>query len=189
MRRMTRLFLTMVCALALITGCGDDDNGDDNGDNGNAEEAGFSAGNFTFTAESVDDACFDGAMNTVIDPPSDFPEPVAIPAFGDLPANIDIAFNEPFADVEGIEFEPVGDNGLRTSGDGFEQLGVDIGTAEGDECDADMMVTAELVATDDDTFTGTGTLEITDAVGEDCPAFLEGPPCEVTTPLTATRVE
>ena len=192
MSRMTRIFLTAICAFALITACGDDDdngNGNNEAQENNATEAGFSGGSFTFTAEDVTDSCFDGAMVTVIDPPSDFPDPVSIPAFDELPADLDITFNEPFDDVQGVEFEPSGDNGLRTSGDGFEQIGVDIGTAEGDECDADMMVTAELISTDEDTFTGTGTLEITRTEGDNCPGFLEGPPCEVTTTLTATRAE
>ncbi len=188
MSRTKRILLTLICVGALLAACGNDDNG--NGDGDGEAATGFSGGNFTVTVESVDDGCFDGAMNTIVLPDgeaNDLPAPVSFPDYDDLPTQVDIEFNEPFQDTEGIEFEAAGDNGLRTAGDGFTQTGVDIAAADGDDCLADMLVTAELSATDDDTFTGTGTLTITSAEGDDCPAFEAGPPCEVTTPMTATR--
>jgi hypothetical protein len=50
-----------------------------------------------------------------------------------------------------------------------------------------MLVTAELIASDNDTLTGSGTLTFSAATGADCPAFIAGPPCTVTTPLSAVR--
>lgn len=187
MTQWKRGVLVLVCGLALaLAACGGEEENQENGET----TTGFSGGTFTVTVQSVQDNCFDGAMNSIVLPtgdPNNLPAPVTIPASTALPAQVDIEFNEPFQNASGIEFELVGDNGLRTTGDGFEQIGVDISSSEEQDCLADMMVTAELSATDDDTFTGTGTLTITSTEGEDCPAFQEGPPCTVTTPMTATR--
>ena len=185
MSQWKRMMLVLCCVAGLVA-CGGDDDPEENGG-----ETGFSGGSFTITVQSVQDGCFDGAMNTIVLPtgePNALPAPVSIPASTDLPAQVDIQFNEPFQNVTGIEFELVGDNSLRTVGEGFTQTGVDISAAEGDECEADMLVTAELTAQGEDRFTGTGTLRITETRGADCPSFQEGPPCNVTTPLTADRV-
>lgn len=188
MNQWKRGLFVLVCGLALAA-CGGED--DTNANTENSDTTGFSGGSFNITVESVADSCFDGAMNTIVLPtgePRDLPAPVMIPSSADLPAAVDIQFNDPFQDVEGIEFELVGDNGLRTVGDGFEQTDVDISNSDEEECLATMMVSAELVASGDDSFTGTGTLTITSTTGDDCPAFQDGPPCTVTTPMTATRV-
>ena len=185
MSQWKRMVLVMCCAGGLMA-CGGDDDPEVNGG-----ETGFSGGSFVITVQSVQDGCFDGAMNTIVLPtgePRELPAPVSIPASTDLPAQVDIQFNDPFQDVTGIEFELVGENGLKTAGEGFTQTGVDISTAEGDECEADMLVTADLSSQGEDRFTGTGTLTITETRGADCPAFENEPPCTVTTPLTADRV-
>ncbi len=179
----TKFLVLLVGLIFAATACGEPEENDDNGDEG------FEGGSFTVTVTNVDDGCLDGAMNTVVIPSGDsseLPAPVSIPDFADLPADLDIQFNEPFDNVTGVTFVAAGSNGLQTDGDGFEQTGVDI-APEGEDCLADMMVTADLVASDADTFTGTGTLSITSTEGDDCPAFQEGPPCSVTTTLTATR--
>lgn len=173
--------LTMGLALAFVAGCGDDED-----TNGSGE---FTAGAFIVTVQSVDDGCFDGAIDTIVLPagtPRDLPAPVNLPAFTDLPSQIDIQFNDPFQDVTGVPIEASGDNGFRVSGNGFEQSGVDIASA-GNDCLADMLVTAEIIASDNNTLTGSGTLAISAATGADCPAFIAGPPCNVTTPLRAVR--
>lgn len=174
--------LAMGLALAFVTGCGDDD--ETSGGDG-----AFSAGAFLVTVQSVDDGCFDGAIDTIVLPdgtPRPLPAPVNMPGFADLPSQIDIQFDDPFQDVTGVPIEASGSNGFRVSGNGFEQNGVDIATT-GTDCVADMLVTAELIASDNDTLTGTGTLTISAATGADCPSFIAGPPCSVTTPLTAVR--
>ena len=181
----TKFLVLLVGLVFALAACGEPEENGENGDEG------FAGGNFTVTVSNVDDSCFGGAMEVVILPtgePSVLPAPVAIPSRSDLPADVDIQFNAPFNDVQGVPFEVSGANGLRTTGNGFEQNGVDI-APDGEECDVDMLVTAELIASDDDTFTGTGTLTVSSATGENCPAFDEGPPCTVTTTLTATRVE
>lgn len=186
MGRWKLILMVMICAGGLAA-CGGDDDPEENGG-----ETGFSGGSFVITVQSVQDGCFDGAMNTIILPtgePNALPEPVSIPASTALPAQVDIQFNEPFQDVTGIEFELVGDNGLKTAGEGFTQTGVDISASEEEECEADMMVTAELTSQGEDRFTGIGMLTITEIRGEDCPAFQNGPPCTVSTPLTATRAD
>lgn len=180
----TKIFaLSAICSIALLAACGD------NEEENNEPATGFTGGSFTVSVQSVQDDCFGGAMNPVILPegtPNDLPAPVSFPSSSDLPAAVDIQFNAPFQSAQGIQFEAVGDNGLRTVAPGFPQTGVDI-TTDGGDCVADMTVTAELSATDADTFTGTATLTITSAVGEDCPVFENGPPCAVTTAMRATR--
>jgi hypothetical protein len=182
--RRTKIFaMTALCCVPLMLACGDSE------EENNEPTTGFTGGSFTVTVQSVNDGCFDGAMTSIILPdgtPNDLPAPVSFPSSSALPTQVDIQFNAPFQSVQGIPFEAVGDNGLRTVAPGFPQTGVDIG-ADGEDCLADMTVTAELSATDANTFTGTATLTITSAVGDDCPSFLAGPPCAVTTVLRATR--
>ncbi len=183
----SRFFLVLFCCGAFVVGCGDDD---DNGNgNGDAE---FSGGTFTVTVESVDDQCFDNAMNTVILPEGvavDLPEPVALPALDALPAETDIAFSEPFQSTDDVPLEESGDQGLRVAGEGIEQTDVDIHTTSDDECLTQLNINAELIATDDDHLTGTGTLTISEADGEVCPVFTNDPPCEVTTTLSGVRID
>ena len=178
-------WVAAIAALALFgAGCGGDD--DDSSDS-----TGFSGGSFTVTVTSVQDGCFDGAMNTVVLPegtPRDLPAPVNVPAWSDLPGQIDIAFNPPFQNVTGVPIEADGDNGIKTTGAGFAQVDVDIGS-DGKPCLTNMMVTASLLASGDDKFTGTAVLTITAAEGDDCPAFQSSPPCAVTTPLEANRAD
>lgn len=180
----TKFLVLLVGLVFALSGCGEPE------ENGNGDE-GFAGGNFTVTISNVDDFCFDDAMVSVILPtgePSQLPAPVSIPASADLPANVDIEFNDPFNDVTGVAFEASGANGLRTSGDGFAQNGVNI-APEGEDCDVNMLVTVDLVSSDADTFSGTGTLTITEATGENCPVFQDEPPCTVTTTVTANRVQ
>ncbi|MFU8803487.1 MAG: hypothetical protein ACNA8W_06740 [Bradymonadaceae bacterium] len=181
MKRTKYIVLTAICSLAIVA-CGDSE--ETEGDTG------FSGGSFNVTVLSVQDNCFDGAMNTIVLPdgtPNDLPAPVSIPAYSNLPAAVDIEFNAPFQSTSGVQFEVFGENGLRTAGNGFEQTGVDI-AGDGEDCVATMTVTAEFISSGPDSFTGTGTLTITSAEGDDCPAFQTGPPCTVTTPMSAARV-
>ena len=184
----------LMFAAALMFGACDDGDSDDGGDNGGGEggsaaASGFEGGTFKVTTQSVDDGCFDGAMNTIVLPdgtPRDLPAPVVIPDYSALAgATLDIDFNDPFQDVTGVAIEAAGENGLQTTGAGFDQTGVDI-SGDGGDCLADMKVTAQLVSNGTDGFTGTATLTISAATGADCPAFQQGPPCAVATTLTAT---
>lgn len=179
-----RFFLVLLCCGVFVVACGDDDNDE--------EEFEFSGGTFTVTVESVDDQCFDNAMNTVILPEGvavDLPEPVTLPAVDATPAETDIAFSEPFQSTDDVPLEASGDQGLRVAGEGIEQTDVDIHTSGDDECLTQLHINAELIATDDDNLTGTGTLTISEAEGEVCPVFTNNPPCDVTTTLSATRID
>ena len=89
--------------------------------------------------------------------------------------------------MTGVEVKAAGNNGMQTTGSGFEQNQVDIGS-DGKPCMANMMVMANIIYSDADHVGGTASLRISAADGADCPAFTEGPPCTVTTPLVGVRV-
>ncbi len=176
----------ILLAAALVFGCGDDDdsNNANNANNANNSD-GWAAGGYTVTVLDVTDNCFDGAMDVIVLPdgtPRALPAAVTLPAPGDLPASIDIEFNEPFQDVTGVAIEAAG-SGFTTSGTGFSQTGVDI-TSDGGDCVADMTGTFTLTPGADG-LTGSGSLSITSATGADCPAFQAGPPCTVVSNLSA----
>lgn len=180
--------ILLASALVLAVGCGGDDNNTTS--NNTTGTSGFAAGNYTVTVLDVDDQCFDGAMDTIVLPSGmarDLPSAVALPASSALPAKIDIEFTAPFQSVTGIDVEAVGDNGLKTSGTGFMQTGVDISAAADGSCLADMTVTFSLTASTDGNMTGSGSLSITAADGTSCPAFTAGPPCSVTSNLSASK--
>lgn len=184
-----RSAVALICCSLLALGCGSDE--DENGTNQQTD--GFSGGSFTVTVESVQDNCFDNAMNTVILPEGvavDLPEPVSLPALSALPASTDIAFSDPFQSADGVDLVASGDNGLQTAGAGVTQTDVDINSDTSQEaCLTQMTITAELIATDDDNLTGTGTLTISDATGDQCPVFQGDTPCEVITSLSAVRID
>ncbi len=174
-------FLVLGLAMLLTPACGDDDT--------DTDTEVFAAGNFLVTAIGVTDNCFDGAMNTLIIPDgvsNDFPELIAFPAYAGLPSTIDIAFGAPFQSVTDVAVQKSGASGWSTVGDGFAQSGVSI-VAEGKDCVSDMMAYAELIATDNDNFNGTGILTISSATGADCPVFANEAPCTVHVQLAAVR--
>ena len=186
---MKKLVFIAASTLVIGLGCGGENNETNNGTN-NGGTDGIQGGDYTVTVEDVTDGCFDGAMDTIVLPdgsPRDLPEPVTIPASGDLPATIDINFNDPFQDVTGVEVEAAGNNGIQTAADGFVQQDVNITNDGTGDCLATMNVTFELTQAEPGSLTGSGTLSITEATGADCPAFTAGPPCEVVSNLTATR--
>lgn len=179
-----RACLALICCGLLVVACGEEEEG--NGENGDA----FEGGSFTVTVDEVDDQCFDGAMNTVILPEGEaveLPQPVSLPGLDELPAQTDITFNDPFHPAEGVDLEASGDNGMQIADGGIEQTDVDIETDEDGECLTQLTIDAELITTGEDTLTGTGTLTISEAEGDDCPAFTDEPPCEVTTDISAAR--
>jgi len=176
-------FLIVAASLLFAAGCGDDE------EKTNTTDEPFAAGAFVVTSQTVVDGCFDGAMTTIVLPdgtPRAFPSPINFPAYSQLPSTIDIDFSAPFTDANDVQVEASGANGWKTSDTGFAQENVSI-VAEGLDCLAQMQATAEMIATDHDAFTGTGTLTIPGASGVDCPAFTAGPPCDVTVSLTAVR--
>lgn len=173
--------LTSIALLTFAFGCGGDD------DTTPAADSAYTSGNFVVTVLDVDDACFDGAMNTIVLPDGtarDLPAPVALPGYADLPAGVDIQFSAPFQSVTGSAFVANGENGLMTDAAGIVQTGVDI--SDGGDCLADMSVHVQLIASDNDTLTGSGYLEITSATGADCPVFA-GSGCKVTSNVSAVR--
>lgn len=175
-------FLIVAASLLFAAGC-------DDGEETTPTDDVFSAGAFIVTSNTVNDGCFDGAMTTIVLPdgtPRDFPAAINFPAYSDLPNKIDIKFSAPFTDANGVDVEASGDKGWATSGDGFLQENVSI-VADGLDCLANMKASAEMISTDNDHFSGTGTLTITNASGVDCPAFIAGPPCDVTVTMTAVR--
>ncbi len=132
----------------------------------------FPGGSFTVTLRDVNDDCFDGALRAIILPMGDvqdLPSPLVLPPHHALPTAIDIDFNDPFQDVTGVQIEADGPDGMKTSGAGMENRGVDLNAnMGGDPCLMDMTITASIDIIDDNTITGEATMHVTKAEGDGC---------------------
>ncbi len=132
-------------------------------------------GVFDITLHQVDDRCFDGAMEAIIQPEGPggsvaLPGPVRLPAMSDLPAAIDVDLVDPFKDVQDVPIERDGHHGMKTAGVGFPNRGVDLHADDGlsDPCLTDMTISAWVEFHDPVTILGEACLNVTRAHGDGC---------------------
>lgn len=163
-------------ALALFAGCTEEDT--------TAEYAG---GSFTITIEDVQDLCYDGTFSVIFMPegtPTDFANPVDLPALEDLPVNATLTLQAPFSDM------PV----TWDAGEGADQLvivdaaqtGVLLDADTYGDCTVDMNVNATVDILDADTITGSATLTTSGFDHADCPP-IDSDPCDITLVLSGVN--
>ncbi len=167
-----------LATLALFTGCTEDDTTVD-----------YTGGTFTVTIEDVNDACQSGAFSVLFMPegtPTDFQNPVELPAFEDLPVDATITLQDPYSDMD-VTWE---------AGDAEDQI-VITDAAQTDvlldedaygDCTADMSINVDVTVLDADTMTATAVLTTSgyESTGDTCPVP-DSDPCDITLTLSGTN--
>ncbi len=171
--------ITSLAALALLAGCTEDDTSSD-----------YVGGTFTVTIEAVDDDCQDGGFEVLFMPegtPTDFANPIELPALEDLPMDSTVTLQAPYA-VMPVTWE---------AGESEDTL-VIIDAAQTDvvldeesygDCTADMSISVDLTILDADTITATAVLTTGgyESSGDTCPEPTSDP-CDITLDLSGTSL-
>lgn len=138
------------------------------------------------TTQSVDDRCFDGAINALFLPegpetPQDFQYPVYIPALDELPLTYEISLREPFVGMN-ITAEEGGDGAIEIVSGRMEEVA--LGPTFG-SCVATMDVTAQIIPAGE-YFSFTTTIAISALRGDEegCP-IPQAEPCTVELVMTS----
>ena len=172
--------LTLVACAALFAGCPGTDDDDADGD--------FEAGQFDFSTVGANDACTDGALEVIYMPegqgvPSAWQYPIELPAFDDLPKDVDIQLQAPFNDMN-VTITSPGDDQFAIEGE--ENLGVSLDPDTYEDCVVDYSIDALLTLQDNDNLTGNVTLHTGGWTGDDCPQ-VDSDPCDITLEVEAAR--
>ena len=148
--------------------------------------AGFYGQNHQITTYSIDDQCFDGAMQLLFMPegeevPQEFQYPVYVPSLDELPMTYEISLREPFIGMVVTATDSA--DGKITIGDA-QMEEVSLGATFG-ECKATMEVDADIVPAQQE-FDIRATVTMSELRGDDqgCPVPLTET-CQVILYMTA----
>jgi|GEM_PF-3343839 len=164
-----------LATLALFAGCTEDDTSAD-----------YAGGTFTITIEDVQDDCYDG-IAVIFMPegtPTEFANPVDLPAFEDLPVDATVTLQDPFSDMAVTWAQGQSDDSIVVTDS--VQSDVLLDPESGDECAVDMIVNVDMTVVDADNISAQATLTTSGFDEDDCPA-VEADPCDITLTLSGAN--
>jgi hypothetical protein len=161
---------------ALLMGCDPSD-----------DPADFTSGDFQFSTQAVSDGCLDGGMEVLFMPegiPTEFANPIYIPAVDELPATYEIDLQDPFSEME---VTVTGDEDTRTV-TGAVNNNVEFDDDNYPGCLVDSSIDVDLTVDSADELHGTATMHTTSFDEGGCPV-VDTDPCDIIATLTGERVE
>ncbi len=165
-----------LATLALLVGCTEDET-----------EAEYAGGTFIVTIEDVQDDCYDGSFSVIFMPegtPTEFQDPVEVPAFEDLPADSTLSLQAPFADLD-VTWE-AGDAEDQMVINEAGQTDVLLDEDSYGDCAVDMLISLDMSVLDADNISATATLTTSGFEEDDCPA-VSADPCDISLVLTGVN--
>jgi len=178
--------LISVSALAIAACGGSDDGGTTEGGTTEGGEV-FQAGTFQLYTTEVSDKCLDGGLDLLFQPDGANTEymlanTTEFPSTADLPADLNVKLQAPFSDMAAT----VEADGANMKIVGASQENVVIDADKYGDCNADMMIDADITIQDSANIVVAATLSISDWQGDNCPTALSDP-CMVTLTMRGER--
>jgi hypothetical protein len=154
---------------------------------GEGDHADYEGGNFTFTTQSVDDQCADGAFETIFMPegedvPTAWEYAVELPGSHDLPASYSIQVQEPYGVVAVTVTEGASEDQMGVAGDAVE---IELEDYPG--CVVTQAISGTITWVDADNIQGSVVLSTTGMDEPECPS--QPGSCTVTLDITGARAE
>jgi hypothetical protein len=193
MKRLIKLAIIGVAAIAIAACSSDDDDGGTTGGTTAGTTTGgdpaFTGGLFQLTTHAVDDTCLDGALDLLFmpngaDAPYDLLAKTELPASDALPASYPIELQAPFSKMD-VTVVADGENMKIVDA---AQAAVKVDEAAYGDCESDMTISANITVVDDDTVDVNATVTIgsfTSAADSQCPQATT--PCTVTLTMKGAR--
>ncbi len=182
-------FTALLCAAGLMA-CG----ADDDTKTGDEPSGTWETGEYTLTANKVDDKCLDGAADIVAIPDQDagtreFTNKLSFPGSADESFTSKLALVAPFTETD-VTFKK-GEGNTWTWDPAPTNVGVDLGALSDGwaNCTADFEFSGSWTAEEVGgvvRFVGSTAFTVTKADGDGCPE-LNTPPCSVTLDMIATK--
>lgn len=194
-KRLLMVGLVSLGALCFAACSGSDDDTDDHTDSTDStgstdstdstDVGTFAGGTFALKTTGAVDNCLDKALEEVFLPggqPRDLPDN-EVPAEADLPADLTIKLNAPFAEMP-VKVTSAG-AGKMKFGDGA-QTGVLLDDAQWQGCTVDMDIAADVTLNSDTQIAVSATLTLKNFTGDNCPV-VDKDPCTVVLDIAGTK--